>query len=214
MPAHSDLPPLRALRVLAVVSRVDRHADAATELGVTASAVSQQIRILERWIGTNLFDRSTKSPKLTETGRALFDGIAAPLARIDGVCQAIKRSSDHRTVVVSAPGAYLSYRFIPSLHAFWKQNPEIDVDIRMAARFDAPIEGRGIDLAIRFCMTTRLLRRSVAAAGGPSVTARISKRLAGPKASPTSKPDSFCTSRFLTFGRGRSKRPDFPFPRA
>lgn len=150
MPAHSDLPPLRALRVLAVVSRVDRHADAATELGVTTSAVSQQIRILERWIGTNLFDRSTKSPKLTETGRALFDGIAAPLARIDGVCQAIKRSSDHRTVVVSAPGAYLSYRFIPSLHAFWKQNPEIDVDVRMAARFDAPIEGRGIDLAIRF----------------------------------------------------------------
>lgn len=150
MTLASDLPPLRALRVLATVSRFERFGDAAAELGVTTSAISQQIRLLEQWIGTEVFDRSTKSPRLTPAGRRLVEGISAPLARIDGICRAIRRSHAQSSVVVSAPGAYLSYRLIPALHEFWQQHPDVHVDLRMAARFDSPAEGEDIDLAIRF----------------------------------------------------------------
>lgn len=150
MAVQSNQPPLKALRVLATVVRFDRYADAAIELGVTPSAISQQIRILEDWVGAPLFDRATKTPTLTAIGQALVDGIADPLARIDGACRAVKRQTDQNTVVVSSSGAYASYLLIPALHTFWEQHPAIHVDVRLATRFDAPFEREGVDLAIRF----------------------------------------------------------------
>ena len=143
-------PPLRALRVVAQVARFERYGDAAQALGVTTSAVSQQIRALETWIGTPLFERKTKSPRLTPAGQALVDGISEPLARIDQTCRALRRANDHQTVVVSAPAAYLSYRLIPALHRFWEEHPEIHVDVRIAPRFDGPPDNADADLSIRF----------------------------------------------------------------
>ena len=143
-------PPLRALRVVAQVARFERYGDAAKALGVTSSAVSQQIRALEAWIGAPLFERKTKAPRLTPAGQTLVDGISEPLARIDQTCRALRRANDQNTVVVSAPAAYLSYRLIPALHRFWEAHPEVHVDVRIAPRFDEPPEEADADLSIRF----------------------------------------------------------------
>lgn len=150
MADQSPNPPLRALKVVAAVARFEGYGDAAQALGVTTSAVSQQIRTLEAWIGTALFDRKIKAPRLTPAGQTLVDGIAEPLARIEQTCRALRRANDQQTIMVSAPGAYLSYRLIPSLHRFWEQNPETHVDVRIAPRFDSPPEEDDADLSIRF----------------------------------------------------------------
>ena len=147
---ENDLPPLRALRVFAVLAKSNRYSDAATQLGVTTSAVSQQIRVLEEWIGTELLDRKTRQPKLSPVGLTLFDGIAAPLARLDATCGSIRRANDQQRIVVSAPSAYVQYRLIPALQLFWQDHRGIDVEIRIAERFDAPFEDGVVDLAIRF----------------------------------------------------------------
>lgn len=146
----SMVPPLKALHVFSAVASSQRYADAAKRLGVTTSAVSQQLRTLEDWIGVTLLDRTTKQPRLTSAGQRLFDGISPSLQRIIETCSAIRRERDRDMLIVSAPTAYASFRLIPALGAFWAKHPGTEIDVRLASSFDAPVETGAIDLAIRF----------------------------------------------------------------
>jgi LysR family glycine cleavage system transcriptional activator len=65
---RKTLPPLDSLRVLAACTRHGNFSHAASELGITPTAVSQRIRALEAQIGVELFKRH--GPKLTATDRA------------------------------------------------------------------------------------------------------------------------------------------------
>jgi LysR family glycine cleavage system transcriptional activator len=67
------LPPLESLRVLATCVRLGNFSRAATELGITPTAVSQRMRALEAQIGVTLFRRH--GPKLTTTDRARALGL-------------------------------------------------------------------------------------------------------------------------------------------
>ena len=48
-------------------------AAAAVRLGVTAATVSEQLKTLERALGTDLFERTPTGLKLTEAGRLTLD---------------------------------------------------------------------------------------------------------------------------------------------
>jgi len=65
---RSTLPSLESLRVLAACVRHGNFSRAATELGITPTAVSQRMRALEAQIGVKLFSRH--GPRLTTTDRA------------------------------------------------------------------------------------------------------------------------------------------------
>jgi LysR family transcriptional regulator, glycine cleavage system transcriptional activator len=65
---RKNLPRLESLRVLAACVRHGSFSRAASELRVTPTAVSQQMRALEAQIGVELFRRH--GPKLTATDRA------------------------------------------------------------------------------------------------------------------------------------------------
>lgn len=62
------MPALDSLRVLAVCVRYGNFSRAASELGITPTAVSQRVRALEAQIGVELFRRS--GPRLVTTDRA------------------------------------------------------------------------------------------------------------------------------------------------
>ena len=59
---------LRQLRVFSAVSRHLSFVRAAEELGLTAPAVSMQIKELEAEVGLPLFDRSSRKVSLTMVG--------------------------------------------------------------------------------------------------------------------------------------------------
>jgi DNA-binding transcriptional LysR family regulator len=69
-----DVGRLRLLREVAIRGSI---AGAARSLGLTASAVSQQLAVLEREAGTALLDRSSRGVELTGAGHALSDRAAA-----------------------------------------------------------------------------------------------------------------------------------------
>ncbi len=71
-----DVGRLRLLREVALRGTI---AAAARSLGLTASAVSQQLTVLEREAGTPLLDRSPRGVVLTGAGQALSDRAAAIL---------------------------------------------------------------------------------------------------------------------------------------
>lgn len=67
---------LDKLRGMAIFASVVRHGSfngAAKELGITTSAVSQQVRALEESLGVLLLQRSTRKLNLTEAGNHLFE---------------------------------------------------------------------------------------------------------------------------------------------
>src|ERR1700760_2085529 len=89
------LPPLTALRAFEAAARHLSFKAAADELGLTPTAVSHQIRVLETVAGSALFRRRPRPLTLTTAGVALFpvvrnsfEAIADVFAvvRNDGAC--------------------------------------------------------------------------------------------------------------------------------
>jgi molybdate transport repressor ModE-like protein len=78
-------PPLEVsrLRLLREVALRGSIAGAAREVGLTPSAVSQQLAILEREAGTALLDRSPRGVLLTGAGHALVDRATAILQLLE-----------------------------------------------------------------------------------------------------------------------------------
>lgn len=76
---------LRQLRYVEAVARERHFTRAAEELHVAQSALSHQIRRLEAELGTELFERTSRSVVVTEAGEAVAVRARRILAEIDGV---------------------------------------------------------------------------------------------------------------------------------
>ena len=82
--------PLRAITVFHTAARAGSVSLAAQELGVTPSAVSQQIASLEVHLGTSLMVKSGRHVVLTEAGERYFEMIAENVDRIADATQNVR----------------------------------------------------------------------------------------------------------------------------
>ena len=64
---------LDQMRALVVVAEAGSFSAAARRLGRVQSAISQSIQTMEATLGVTLFDRSTRTPALTEAGQAIVN---------------------------------------------------------------------------------------------------------------------------------------------
>lgn len=71
------------LTTLDAILRQGSFAGAAEEVGLTASAVSLQVKRLEEYLGQPLFDRSGRTAKPTPLARELCDNVRSALAAVD-----------------------------------------------------------------------------------------------------------------------------------
>jgi LysR family transcriptional regulator, transcription activator of glutamate synthase operon len=76
---------LRQLRYLDAVARHRSFTQAALELHVAQSALSQQVSRLERELGVELLSRTTRRVAVTEAGQLVLDRARRALAEADGV---------------------------------------------------------------------------------------------------------------------------------
>ena len=88
---------LDQMRVLIAVADAGSFSAAARKLGRVQSAISQSIQTLETTLGLTLFDRSGKTPRLTDAGgalvgdaRALIDGARAIRARAQSMAEDVE----------------------------------------------------------------------------------------------------------------------------
>ncbi|MBZ9797452.1 LysR family transcriptional regulator [Mesorhizobium sp. ES1-4] len=81
------LPPLNAIKAFEVAARAGSFTLAASELGVSSAAVSQQIRNLETWFGKQLFVRTGNRITLTDAGHAIYPQTARALGDIAAIGQ-------------------------------------------------------------------------------------------------------------------------------
>ena len=120
---------LRGFLRVAEEGNITRAADA---LCLTQPAVTQQIRALERDLGTALFDRTGRGVVLTAAGDALRDYASRSLAILDESRQAIAdlEAGEAGQLVLGA-GVTTSILQLPEwLREFLKSYPRVDVVVR------------------------------------------------------------------------------------
>lgn len=78
------------LPVVLAVARRGGFAAAAKELGMSASAVSHSVRLVEDRLGLPLFSRTTRSVSLTDWGQLLVDTAGPSIAGLDDALERLK----------------------------------------------------------------------------------------------------------------------------
>ena len=75
---------IRHLRYFLRVAEELHFGRAAEMLGVSQAPLSQQIRQLEERMGVRLFDRTTRTVRLTPAGKVLYDKAQEVLTALEG----------------------------------------------------------------------------------------------------------------------------------
>ncbi|MCB4457991.1 LysR family transcriptional regulator [Leisingera sp. McT4-56] len=140
---------LNALRAFEAAARHSSFARAAAELNVSHSVISQHIKTLEQWLGTELFRRLGNRVELSEDGRALLPQVSNGFQVLNDACDGLLRMTQSGTLVVSAEPALASLWLRKRITEFCEEYPKIDIDLRPA--WQPPQLGEGhADVVIHF----------------------------------------------------------------
>ena len=143
------LPPLNSLRAFEVAARRMSFRDAASELNVTPSALSYQIRQLEDHLGVPLFVRMNRAVALTAAGERLRPGLRDAFERMrEAVKRAVPAGNDDVLVVSTGP-AFAAKWLAPRVWRFMEAHPDIELRISASLRLVDFADG-AVDCAIRF----------------------------------------------------------------
>ena len=163
------------MRTFVAVARLKSFTAGAKPLGISTKLASKYVRQLEQRLGAQLFNRTTRSVNLTETGRAYLERCVPILDQLDeleGLVQE-RQSELAGPIRVTAPTAFGSHELVDALAAFQLKHPKVSIDLHLSDQRVAVIE-EGFDLAIRFgqledssLMARRLLSMRVVVFASP-----------------------------------------------
>src|SRR5258705_4580442 len=144
----APLPPLETLRVFEVACRHGSYSEAARELHVTHSAVSQRIRQLEEELGLTLFERQGNRMVLTSGGLGLQAGSKNAFSELSSALGSIKTHRTDAKITVSLLPVMAARWLVPRLPRFRARFPHINLHIK-TGRSLANFKSDGVDIAIR-----------------------------------------------------------------
>lgn len=141
---------LKRMAVLATVVDQGSFVAAAKRLKTTTSAVSQQVRALERDMGVTLLHRSTRKLSLTPAGARFHEGCAAMLAAARGAqAQLLQlRDAPEGELRIACPVGF-ARQLGPALAPLLAAHPSLSLHLEVEDGFTDLVAKR-IDLAIRF----------------------------------------------------------------
>src|SRR5450432_2454007 len=143
------LPSLNGLRAFEAAARHLSFTNAASELNVTQTAISHQIRRLEEELGIRLFVRQNRALTLTPEARDYLPGVRAAFNDLRlATDQLLRRDNDH-VLTVSTLASLAAKWLLPRLSAFQEANPGIDVRITTSTGL-VDFKSGDVDAAIRY----------------------------------------------------------------
>lgn len=128
-----ELPPLNWLRTFEAAGRRSSFADAARELSMTQPAVSNHIRLLEQYIGVDLFIRHARRVELSEMGGAYLEAVRHALSQLSGTTAGLFGLSGERSVTVRCTPSFAMLWLARRLPAFAEANPNIVIRLLSAS---------------------------------------------------------------------------------
>ncbi len=123
------LPPLTWFRSFEAAARHLNFTAAAQEIGLTQSAVSQQVRLLEQRLGVSLFARKARGLALTDDGRKLLPKVGASLGQLAEATAAFDTGSAEDVLTVATSVSVARWIIAPHVSTFAAAHPGVRIRI-------------------------------------------------------------------------------------
>ncbi len=130
------LPPLKALQAFEATARLSSFSLAGSELFVSQSAISHQVRLLEQQLGVQLIDRRQQPLQLTEAGAALFSVLQDSFYRMRAVCQHLGQKQPKRLRIAAQTSIAVEW-LAPRLNAFHRCSGQTETLLHMESSADS-----------------------------------------------------------------------------
>lgn len=144
-----DLPPLTELRAFEAAARHMSFKLAAAELGVTPTAISHQIKLLERHCGQSLFRRRPRPLGLTWAGEQLFPVIRDGLESFGEALMTVRTGAANGRLRITATNAFAARWLVPRLPRWREASPRLKLDI-VGTDTLLDLKAGETDIAIRY----------------------------------------------------------------
>ncbi len=173
--------PLQTLPAFRAVARRQNLREAADELHLTASAVSQQIGLLEEQLGFQLFDRRGRRVVLNAAGAALQRAVEPALDRLhEGVRAASAAAAgEAHTLRITLLPSFAQRWLLPRMASWRERHPDLSLELEAAQRvIDLVREGFHVALRQgsgqwRGLTSERLIDSPLIAVGSPAAARRL-----------------------------------------
>ena len=126
--------PISAIRAFEAAARTGSFRDAANELHLTPSAISHAIRKLENTMSTTLFERGTRSVRLTPAGENLMRHAGAAFDNLRRGIEEVAGRGPQLLRVHSAPSCAAQW-LAPRLGRFIAAEPKLEVRLAASAEY-------------------------------------------------------------------------------
>jgi LysR family glycine cleavage system transcriptional activator len=143
------LPSLNGLRAFEAAARHLSFTHAASELNVTQTAISHQIRRLEQELGIRLFVRQNRALALTPEAKDCLPGVRAAFNDLRLATDRLLRRENDHVLTVSTLASLAAKWLLPRLSAFQEAHPGIDVRITTSTSL-VDFKNDDVDAAIRY----------------------------------------------------------------
>ncbi|WP_267397743.1 MULTISPECIES: LysR substrate-binding domain-containing protein [unclassified Sphingomonas] len=141
------LPPLGAIEAFIQVARLGSVKAAATELALSAPALSRRVQALERFIDRPLFERRHQAIVLNADGERLLAQIAPVLDSLSDAVEAMTSTTEVLRLRLGILPLYASQQLFPRLGELRAAHPELHLDIDTGGHGVARL-GEGLDAVI------------------------------------------------------------------
>ncbi len=145
---------LESMSILLDVVKAGSLSATGRKRGVPLATVSRKISDLENYLGTRIFNRSTRQLALTEAGQAYVKACERILDDVGEAERAVtgEYSAPRGNLTIAAPVVFGRKHVVPVVVEFLKDYPEIDIRIALADRVPErmiDLVKEHIDLAVR-----------------------------------------------------------------
>jgi len=139
---------LKGLEVFVQTAQEQSFVGAGRALGISASAVSKSISRLEERVSVRLFQRSTRSVRLTSEGEVFLERCRRILGELEAAEHELSAMSQHPRGRLKVALPFAAGLPLPVISAFMERYPEIELDLDFSDRMSDVID-EGLDVVIR-----------------------------------------------------------------
>ena len=143
------LPPLTELRAFEAAARHLSFKMAAAELHVTPTAISHQVKLLERHCGKTLFHRRPRPLKLTSAGEHLFPVVRDGFEAFADALVTVRAGVAGGRLRITATNAFAARWLVPRLPDWRAAHPRIKLEI-LGTDAVLDLKADEADVAIRY----------------------------------------------------------------
>ena len=171
---------LDGMRVMAAVVDSRSFGRAGEALDMSQSGVSRAIARLEAQLGLRLFDRTTRSIRMTDEGRSFYEQVMPLIAGLDAITASVGANGKAITgrLRVNADPFFSRLVLSPRLGAFLQSHPDLQLELITRDELGDMITD-GFDVAIRFghprdsaLVARKLLETRIITAAAPAYLER------------------------------------------